>query len=207
MRNLVVILVLVNSFSLCYAEIDLIERTHHILAEYNGEVVGDPCSPSPNPLSYNFDNGIVYGDGWTEFTTWYDFDVYRTFAMTYRDHDVESVLHIESSISTTFKPLGNSYEIHTSLGGDHWVGNIQLTDLDDETTIYFWDYDSGIYPINPDHTYCLDIYTESTTITYDYPFISLAEVYFNVIPEPCTLPLLALGSLALKKRRKLPCPS
>ena len=208
MSKLVIFLVFVNSVSLCYAEYDFIERTHNVRAEYNGVVVDDPCSPGPGPLSFNFDNGIISETGSTDFSPWFMFDKYNTYAEA-GSYESDVDFDIQSSISTIFKPAGDSFEIHTTIYDENWGcrSYVELTDMDDETTVFYADFfggsPDGIYPINPEHIYNLDVHSEVSSLTPDHLYFSLSEVYFAVIPEPCSLSLLALGGLALRRKRLL----
>ena len=206
MSKLLIILLLVNSFSLCYAEYDFIERTHYVRTEYNGVIVDDQSNPSP--LSFNFDDGIVSGNNSTDLTPWFMFDKYNTYVET-SSYGSDVDFDIQSSISATFKPLGNSFEIHTTLYDENWGcrSYVELTDLNDETTIFYADFfggsADGLYPINPDHIYNLDISSRVILSEPDEYLFSLSEVYFAVIPEPCTVCLLAFGGLALRRSKFL----
>ncbi len=107
-----------------------------------------------------------------------------------------------ASLTLEFQPHG--YELYIyGTGGIYEppTGALyyyQLTDTDTDDVIpnpY-----GGPYPINPDHTYVLDMYAGTTL--YD-PYLNGAQVEVNfwITPEPTTLLLLGLGGLMLRRRK------
>jgi hypothetical protein len=198
--------VVLGSFSGAYGGYAIIDQTYNIYATHDAVVIYNQSSSSP--IDSTFHGDIVTSSGSTNVDSWYGFDVFKTFASASNLlYEGEFTFDIRTSISTTFRPNGNSFEIHKTLY-DEWWGcrsYVQLTDQTEDITVFYADWFGGnmdgIYSMNPGHIYNLYVYS-GITLTNTDSLSSLAEVYFTVTPEPTTLSLVALGAMVLKRKRK-----
>lgn len=209
-------LVLVIPFAAAAPHYDMISQEHHIVAERNGSLIYDQRSSVSQSFSY--EDSLVQGEGTTCRSLSGYFEVLNTYAGAY-DLDWEGdnagtcALDIRASISTTFKPLGDAFEIHAMMY-DEWWGCRSYAELINQTTgeqVFIVDYFGsvvngvyssgncldGVYSINPGDTYNLYVYSGVSLYQPDYLF-SMAKVYFGIQPESAPVsPVPTPGALLL----------
>lgn len=182
--------------------------THHVWGSLGDQRLFNNEANAPLSMPATNEFGSVSAQ--TTLSSFYEFDVFSCSAVAAVEFDYWGAVWADSRAEIFIPFTGTGFEIHLgSCGvyeppyGGYW--KIEIKDMTPTIPTTVWIKDplggnlEGFYEINPNHLYQLQIYAGATTQEYNG---TQAEVYLNVIPEPCTLLLLGLGGFGLLDARK-----